>query len=121
MLASINGTDITGYIQETSYQVNQAPIYEEWTDGNYKTHREETRQKITGNFDLIFVRATDLDNFLKLVDENSTGSLLTITLWIQNKNRAVETQVYFSFEAKTVVKISDNYTFHEFTVTIEEA
>jgi len=121
MLASINGTDITEYINETSYEVNQEELTEEFYDGNHKLHKIPLAKKVRGSFQMVFVKPEDLTNFVNLMEANKTGNLLHITLWISNLNRAAELDVYFEFLSKKKVRISDRYEFHKFKVEIEEA
>jgi len=121
MLASINGTDITKYIQETSYQISQETREDEFYDGNHKLHLVPLRNYVKGSFEMAFVKSSDLTNFLNLVAANKTGNLLKITLWVSNLNQAAEKDVYFKMKSKKKIKINANYDLNIFNVEIEEA
>lgn len=121
MLASINGTDITKYIQESTYEVNQEDVYEEWLDGNYRTHREVTRTKVTGKFEMVFVTESEFSAFLTLLGNNTSASgVLAITLYVTNINTSASYNVFYEFENTSNRQINSNYFYKRFKMEIEE-
>jgi hypothetical protein len=120
MYASIGGVDITPYIQETSYDVNQYEEYEEWKDGNRKKHREVMRTYVEGDFDLVFVTASDLNAFLTLLENNKVDGHLPITLYIQNLNQNKVCSVLYEFKATKDRQISNTYFYKRFKMSIVE-
>lgn len=47
--------DFTSHITAPDYEVNSSPVYEEWTDGNYKKHRVVARNRVSGTLTLNFI------------------------------------------------------------------
>ena len=121
MLASINGTDITPYIQESSYEANDVGEYEEWKDGNRRKHRTKLRSAVEGSFSLVFVTATALNSFLTLLENNSTAAkLITMRLYIQNTNTTGDYDVFYEFENTDSRQISTDYFYKKFRFSFEE-
>lgn len=63
-MVKINGIDFSDFVQESSYKVNETDVFEEWTDGNHIKHRVNYRQKIKGEFQLVFIKAEDFEAFM---------------------------------------------------------
>lgn len=121
ILASINGTDISNYIQESTYEINQRDVYKGWMDANYNIHREKIRTRVVGSFDLVFLTETDYTAFLTLLNTNTDASgMLTITLYVTNINASASYNVFFEFENNVNREISANYFYKRCTMDIEE-
>lgn len=120
MTATINGTDISSYINESSYKMNQYDDYKEWVDGNRIKHHEIMRHFIKGSFDMIFLTELDLTTFLTLLGNNTVNGITTITLYVQNINQSNQYQVYFDMICDSDRSISTNYFFKKYKVTITE-
>ena len=82
ILAKLGDTDITKYINYTSYDVSSVPVTNEWTDANYLLHTDEVRRRVEGSFDLAFTSDTDYNAFISLLNSNKAGNLLSITLYV---------------------------------------
>ena len=121
ILASINSTDITKYINETSYVMNSEPVTSEWVDANYTTHRDEYRRKIKGSFDLTFITKSDYDDFIDLLHNATSRSITTITVYVgDDVNDLVTIQAYCRIIMKKYASISTDYSFNRLEMTIEE-
>lgn len=121
ILASINSTDITKYINESSYVMNSEPVTSEWVDANYTTHRDEYRRKIKGSFDLTFITKSDYDDFIDLLHNATSGSITTITVYVgDDVNDLVTIQAYCRIIMKKYASISTDYSFNRLKMTIEE-
>ena len=120
MYVSIGNTDITSYVQETTYTMNQFDEYEEWKDGNRTKHRETMRTYVEGSFDLVFVTETAFNNFLTLLNNNTTDGVLTITVYVQNINQNKTCQMFKTLENVNDRKISNSYFYKRLTLTLVE-
>lgn len=82
VLAKFGDTDITNMINASSYKVDSVPVEHTWTDANYVTHTDELRRRVEGSFDLAFARDVDYNSFLTLLNENKSGNLLRIKVYV---------------------------------------
>lgn len=72
-LLKINTTDITGRIVQNSYTVNRLPVYKTYEDANGATHRRHIRDKVQGEFKMVFSDLADYESFKALVDANTSA------------------------------------------------
>ena len=98
--AVIANTDISKNIIKDTYKVNTEPVFESWTDGNFREHRIYIRDRVKGSFDVIFF---DEDNgayqdFLDLLDSATTNRVLTLGLFVVNESKFEVFEVYYSIE-----------------------
>lgn len=121
-LVSINGTDISQYLNETSYKVEPEPVYDEWTDGRHRKHKNTYRTRVVGSFDIFCFTDTEYDNLITLFNDNTDDEdLLTITVYVGGKiNDDVEIECYYSMKLVSRRKISADYTKYKLHVEIEE-
>ena len=84
ILATIGAVDITKYIIKDTYKVATEPTFESWLDGNFHEHRIYVRDRMKGSFDLIFFDEDNgaYQNFLSLLNANTTNRLLSIGLFV---------------------------------------
>lgn len=80
--AKIGDIDITPFINEKSYKMDSVPVENKWTDANYAEHVDEVRRRVTGSFDLAFVTDEQYNDFITLLNNNKSGNLLTITVYV---------------------------------------
>ena len=120
MLASINGIDITKYIIASTYNVNNIDDYVEWKDAWHKKHRNIIRGRVSGSFDLKFLKGTtDYSDFVALIENSKVYGSLTMTVYVSNKNMEKSIDAYCDF-APTVRKSFDEKTHEQFTFVLEE-
>lgn len=107
MLVSINGVDITPYINEKTYKMNADKTYETWLDGNFREHRIYTRNKITGSFDVSLYgkNGIDTDAFLDIWSGGVENEVATLLVYVQNTNKNEAIEAYYEFEGKFHRKI----------------
>lgn len=120
MLAQIGSTDITKWIQESTYKMNAEDIYEAWEDGNWVEHHHLIRDKVKGSFDLVFVTDADLNAFITLLNSNTVENYVIITVWVSNKNASSEHRMFYKFENTSDRQISDSYVYKRFKMTLTE-
>lgn len=122
VLAVVASTDISKYIIKNTYDVNSAPIFESWTDGNFHEHRVYSRDRVTGSFDVIFF---DDDNgayqdFLTLLASATNNRLLTIGLFVVNQSRFDAFNVYYTITAAQHAETTDGRMVNKMTINLEE-
>lgn len=98
MYASINGVDITHYINRKKYKINEEIInHSEWQDANGKYHEGRLRTRVMGSIDLEFYEPNAYADFLGMLNNaTDANNVLTITLFIQNGNETREIHCYYT-------------------------
>lgn len=121
-MISINGIDFTKSVQEKSYKIDSHPIYSQWTDADGRAHRNVTRRRISGSFDLVFVEGMtrDYSDFLAAIEAAETDGELRITLSINNLDEVKEIICFYSIDFKPPRKISEERTLRKCTFKLEE-
>lgn len=122
ILATVGNTDITKYIIKDTYKMNAEPVFQSWTDGNYHEHRIRTRERVTGSFDVIFFDEDNgaFEDFLALLAANTTNTLLTCGLYVENKATFEAFQVYYEVTAKQHARTIDDVMVNKMTISVEE-
>lgn len=77
-LFKINTTDITGHIVQNSYTVNRVPVYKTYEDANGATHRRHIRDKVQGEFKLVFSDVQEYATFKALLDANTSATTYAV-------------------------------------------
>ena len=117
----------TGYsfIVMNSYDVNNRPPCEEWTDANYNLHRVMTRtRKVEGSFQVKFRRKTDYETFLSTFGNttyNYTPVLLSV--YVNNMGTVITAYFYIEYTTKDEIPYMDGGkedSLEGFTITITE-
>lgn len=87
----IGSTDLSAAVDKQSYAVNKEPVYEEWVDGNWTTHRQIARSRYSGSLRLGFASDADFTAFTALLSSAQTaGGYYSITAYVSNTG-SVET------------------------------
>ena len=95
-LFSINGIDYTSHITVSNpYTVNKEDVYEEWTDANYKKHKELLRSRVAGSFTMLFNDPNEYLSFLSLLNEMKEADGTTLASFYCNNIDDVVTSRYF--------------------------
>ena len=116
VLLQINSVDFTDNVIQKSYRVQQQDEYEEWTDGNWITHREIVRTRINGTIALTFTSETDYAGLTGAIAAVKTsGGYCPITLWVNN-TKSLET-----INAFLIVETEHRWTTPAFGMTPEIA
>ena len=122
ILATIGGTNITKYIIKDSYDINSEPVYQSWQDGNFREHRIYTRNKIEGDFEVIFFDEDNgaYEDFLELLAGSTSNHLTTMGLFVLNDSSFEALQAYVQITAKQHAETSDGRMVNKMTLKIEE-
>lgn len=122
MLVSINGVDITPYINKKSYTMNAEKDYDSWRDGNYVEHRIYKNPKVRGSFDVCLYGQDGMttSNFLNVWAGGVVNEVATLLVYVQNtaQNEAIE--AYFEFEGKFHRELINGSFCDKMTIKITE-
>lgn len=98
----IGGTDLTNWEQTDKHEVNREDVYEEWTDGNWTTHRVIARTRVSGAIVLSFPRATDYTAFLSLLTSARDASgYYNVKVYCSNTGTLEEIQAFLDVNGDT--------------------
>lgn len=121
-MININGIDFTKNVQESTYKVDQQPVYTKWTDANGTNHREITRERVSGSFDLVFVEGMGhtYEEFLAAMKAATVRGVLTASFSVNNiaQDKTIDCFYMIAYDAPR--KISEGRTFRKCKFTLEE-
>ena len=120
-LFKISTTDLTKYEDTTKHSVNRADIYEEWTDGNWITHREIARTRVSGSVTLNFAKETDFSNFISLLTSaRNANGYYPITVWCSNTNTTETINAFLDVSGDTKWDVTVPRKHHAVTIGISQ-
>ena len=122
MLAVVNGTDITKFINKKSYKVNAEKNFETWKDGNYLEHRIYTRPKVKGSFEVVLYGQdqTFTEDFLSLWNGAVDNDVVTISVFVQNHNKMEAIEAYFDITGTSHKDMINGNYCDKLTINIKE-
>lgn len=120
MLVTIGTTDITAYINESSYDVNAVQYGDEWIDGNYDRHFRPKGNKVEGKFTLAFVTESDYNSFITLLESNTVDGYTTATVFDGVSNTGVQGLYRFIRKMTKRKIISQNNTLQLIDVEVKQ-
>lgn len=117
----VGSTDLTAWEQTENHAVNRDDVYEEWTDGNWITHRVIARTRVSGSVVLSFSRAADFTSFMSLMTtaRNANG-YYPITVWCSNTNTTESINAFLDIEGDTKWDVTAPIKHNTITVTITQ-
>lgn len=118
-LFKISSTDLTKWEDTQKHNVNRTDVFEEWTDGNWTTHRVISRTRISGSVVLNFSRESDYANFITLLStaRNADG-YYPITVWCSNTNTSETINAFLDIVGETAFDVTAPIKHHSVTVNI---
>lgn len=121
MLASINGVDISDKIQESTYHVDELDVCDTWVDASEKNHERIYRTRVKGSFELAYVSdGTGIQTLYALISGASTGRVLKINVFINNKCVMKEINCHYKLEGMKRVDLRNGLFYDRFKMTLEE-
>lgn len=121
MLAKINGTDITKWINTSSYEVNAEDVMNTWEDANKVTHRDIIRQRVKGKFSLSFSNISECEEFVELIKANRLpDKRILMTLKVLNENEERTLYVFFKFLPTLFKNRANGKHWNKLTFEVEE-
>lgn len=121
-LLKINTTDVTGHIVQNSYTVNRLPMYKTYEDANGATHRRHIRDKIQGEFKMVFSDLTDYESFKALIDANmsATNYSVPVTAYDNLSGNHYTVNAFLDYEPTVKQQLNLNEYIEVLDVKIEE-
>ena len=120
-LFTVSSTDLTAWEDTNKHAVNKADIYEEWTDGNWITHRVIARTRVTGTVVLSFSRESDFTAFMTLMSTaKSADGYYAVTVWCNNSNTTESINAFLDFSGDTKWDVTAPIKHHDITVAITQ-
>ena len=119
-LVMVNSIDITNYIDKDTYEVNAEDMYESWQNANFVEQRIYIRSRVSGTFTIKCGKGLTYANFLSNWNEAVEDNVVTLGVWVQNKNATEAIEAYYTFEGKRHVELDNGAFYDEVTVHIEE-
>ena len=122
ILAVIGNTDLTNHIVHDTYAVNSEPVYESWTDGNFREHRIYIRDRVKGSFDIAFLGADNqvYQDFLDLLANETHNRRLTIGLYVLNDGHFGTFEGYYTLTSAQHAETTDGRMVNKMTFDFEE-
>lgn len=120
-LFKISTTDLTQWEKTENHSVNRADVFEEWTDGNWITHRVISRTRVSGTVVLSFSRAADFAAFMALlVSARDANGYYPITVWCSNTNTTETVNAFLDVSGETKWDVTAPIKHNTITVTITQ-
>jgi len=86
----VGSKDLTEFVDIQNYDMQEADIYQTWTDGNWVDHREIVRTRIQGTVKLGIRNAEDFSAFVALmVSEKQEAGHYPVTAYVSNTGATV--------------------------------
>lgn len=121
-LLKIDTTDVTGNIVQNTYNVNRVQVYKDYQDANGVTHRRHIRDKIQGEFQMVFAGVTEYEAFKTLVDSVTSQANYSVPVTAyDNKSGMVYTiNAFLDYEPTIKQTVGLREYIDVFNVKIEE-
>ena len=85
MFFKIGSTDLSQYADIQNYNINEADVFQSWTDGNWIDHRDIARKRISGTVLLGFKTAASWSAFQTLLaSQRNAAGYYPVTLYVNN-------------------------------------
>lgn len=120
-LFKIGLTDLSSYADPEKHAVNRADVYEEWTDGNWITHREMVRTRVAGTVVLKFKRSADYSTVLSLLStaRNANG-YYSITVYCSNTDTLENIDAFLTYNGETKWDVTTPMVWQGLTITVTQ-
>lgn len=121
-LVQIGLTDITQYINQSSYKMNSEAQYESWQDGNFVEHRVYIRKRIKGSFDVALYGKNGMDTaaFMQLWNGAVEDNIIALDVYLQNEDRMEAIDAYFEITGSTHKELNNGGFLDILTIEVEE-
>lgn len=119
----LDGTNLTPYIVDGSYNISSEDVYESWKDGNMMEHRVIITSKVSGSCNICCSNRSNsitLSNFLSHYANATTNGVTTIGVYVQNLGVFKAINAYVKIEPKEHNLAADGSFIDVFTLKIQE-
>lgn len=120
-LFKISTTDLTPWEKTAEHSVNRDDVFEEWTDGNWITHRVISRTRISGTVQLSFAKQTDFESFMALmVSARNANGYYPITVYCSNTGTTEAINAFLDITGDTKWDVTAPIKHHTIAVAITQ-
>lgn len=119
-LAIVNSEDITNFIDKDTYSINAEDMYESWQNANFVEQRIYIRSRVSGSFTIKCGKGLTFSDFLSNWNAAVEDRVVTLGVFVQNKNAFEAIEAYYTFEGEQHVELDNGAYYDEITVQIEE-
>lgn len=122
ILFKIGSNDYTNNILNETYAVKDEIIYNEWTDGNYISHRDILRNKVAGAFVMRFRRLEEYESFIQTLNSSRTAEGYNIcSIHCNNTHSLKNCNLFISIDSTLGQKDNLIFDYGEINVEVGEA
>lgn len=109
-------------ILNDTFSVHDEALFNEWTDGNYTTHRDYLRNKASGTFTMRFRKLSEYEEFVnRLGNKRTSGGYYVCTVHCNNTNTTKTCNLFIKTTAVLHQKENLVFDYGEVAVEVEEA
>lgn len=121
VLFKINTTDLTQWVDRENFNCNKTDVFQDWTDGNWVSHRDVVRTQITGSLNLRFPKEADFTAFKTLLStaRNANG-YYPITIWCSTTQAEETINAFLDISAVTRWDVTCPRVWRGVTVAVTE-
>lgn len=116
----VNNMDLTPYIVSGSYKINADDRYESWEDGNLIEHRIIVGSKVSGSFEIGCGGELSLDDFMSNWSAAVNNGVLTIGIYITNRDVFDTIECYFEIDSKSHIPTAGGKWIDVLSIKIKE-
>lgn len=123
MQVVVNGTDITNYIVEGSYNINASDDYESWKDGYFVEHRIIVTSKVSGSFEVVCSNRSNsitLADFLTTWNGGVSNGVVTLGVEVLNTGTFEAIEAYYQIKNTKHDRAGDGSFIDVLEITIKE-
>lgn len=117
----IGSTDLSQYADIQNYSINQADVFQNWTDGNWVDHRDMVRTRITGTILLGFKTAASWSAFLALLtSQRNAAGYYPVTVYVNNTGTTETIDAFLDMTNATKWDLVNDRFWRVQTVTVTQ-
>ena len=99
----LGASDLTEKVNMRKFKVNAEDEIRTWVDANHVTHGDFIRSKIKGSLQLLFLSATEYNQFVTLVnDTRGNDGKYQVEVYVDSRGESVEINAFLEFTTNTV-------------------
>lgn len=119
--SSSSSGDLSAFADIQNYNVNKADVYQDWTDGNWISHREIVRTRISGTVTLGFKTATDWNAFISLLNSTRTAAgYFPVTVWVNNTGASESIDAFLDLAGTGKWDLANNRFWRVITISVTQ-
>lgn len=113
--------NMTGKMDIQNYGLNQTNVYQTWTDGNWKDHRDVVRTRVSGSAKLGFASETEFNAFLtSIAGAELEDGTVKIKAYVNNVQAVCEFCAFIDIEGAGKWDLTNSRQWQVLTVKVSE-